>query len=426
MCMASATQISNGTERVRSGAKDAVHFVVRQPILDLRGRVHAFKLLFREEPLRLETDVADRKSLLSIAAFGLEKPSQLKKITGALAAFVECTEEMLSPQLAEALPASLAILEISSSIEPSAAVIASCHGLKTLGFRLALRDFNCGADRKSLVDLADYIEVDISRTDSDTRQDLCAQMQDKRPAMLANGVETQAEYRQARDEGFSLFAGSYYYQPAATRNRRPPANQLLRIELLKGLQQQPMDLHKMSQLVMRDGPLAFHLLRFVNSPLCGLRQEVQSIDTALLTLGEDTFRRIATLAIASQFNGNQPAEILCMAIIRGRFCEVAGTSCGLDPFNQYLLGLLSLLPAMQGLPMSEIAPTLPLSLEIREALMGTKCQARSVLGWLESYERGDWNACKAAVLANGLKQQELARCYVEAIEWAEAALYSAT
>jgi EAL and modified HD-GYP domain-containing signal transduction protein len=187
-----------------------------------------------------------------------------------------------------------------------------------------------------------------------------------------------------------------------------------------------MDVHKMSELVMRDGPLTFQLLRFVNSPVCALRQEVQSIERALVTLGEDTFRRIATLAIASQFNGSQPAELLCMAIIRGRFCEVAGLSRGLDPFNQYLLGLLSLLPAMQGMPMSEIAPTLPLNLEIREALMGTKNRDRSVLGWLESYERGDWNACDAAALADGLNQEELVRFYVKALEWAEAALHSAT
>jgi c-di-GMP-related signal transduction protein len=109
-------------------------------------------------------------------------------------------------------------------------------------------------------------------------------------------------------------------------------------------------------LVKRDGPLTYQLLRLVNSPFWGMRQNVESIEVALVAVGENAFRRIATLAIASEFNGDQPAELLCMAILRGRICEAMASQRGLDPFGQYLLGLLSLLPAMQGQPMSEVAP----------------------------------------------------------------------
>ena len=422
--MATVTRTIDGCEREGSGGKEAPRFVVRQPVLDLRTRVHAFKLIFRQTPLREEGHPNSRRILESVAYFGLGKPIELKRLTGTLVAFVECAEEILTAQLAQDLPASLTILEIPSIIEPRTEIIAACHELKTLGFRFALNDFKCLPCHEPLLEMADYVHVDFGRTDPETRRKIRARLQGKRIAMVANKVETWAEYRQACDEGFSLFAGSYYYQPVAIRNRRPPANQLLRIDILKALQQRPLDLHKMSQLVMRDGPLAFQVLRFVNSPVCALRQEVQSIATALLTVGDDAFRRIATLAIASQFNGDQPAELLCLAIIRARFCEVAGWSLGLDPFSQYLLGLLSLLPAMQGLPMGEIAAALPLRLEIRQALMGTSNRERVILGWLESYERGDWTACDRSACADKLNQEALARHYVEAVAWAEAALHS--
>jgi EAL and modified HD-GYP domain-containing signal transduction protein len=114
-----------------------------------------------------------------------------------------------------------------------------------------------------------------------------------------------------------------------------------------------------------------------------------------------------------------------MAMVRGRFCEVAGVKRDLDPFSQYLLGLLSLLPAMQGRPMSEVAPSLPLSDEIRAALMGTKNRHRGLLSWLEHCEHGDWVGCDAVAQANCLNQEKLARAYVEAVEWAEATLHSA-
>src|ERR1700677_769526 len=209
------------------------------------------------------------------------------------------------------------------------------------------------------------------------------------------------------------------------RNRRPPVNQILRIDILKALQQNPLDLRKVSQLVKRDGPITFQLLRLVNSPFFALCQTVDSIEVALLSVGDDAFRRIATMAIASEFNGDQPPELLCMAMVRARFCELAGLKRNLDPFGQYLLGLLSLLPAMQGQPMRDVAPVLPLDDKIREALLGAKNAERVLLGWLESCERGDWDGCDAASQTDNLNQQELAKVYVEAVAWSEAALHSA-
>jgi EAL and modified HD-GYP domain-containing signal transduction protein len=153
---------------------------------------------------------------------------------------------------------------------------------------------------------------------------------------------------------------------------------------------------------------------------------VESIHAALLAVGDDAFRRIATLAIATEFNGDQPPELLCMAMVRARFCEMAGLRRGLDSFGQYLLGLLSLLPAMQGQPMSELAPALAVTPEVREALMGTRNRERILLGWLESYERGDWAECDAAAQADRLDQEELVKFYIEAVAWAEAALHSAS
>ena len=367
----------------------------------------------------------DSRTMHATAAhFGLHKPFELKKLTGSMMAFVSCPEGALCEQLEQVLPASLTVLQITCP-EPSPELIETLQKIKALGFRLALDEFTWQPQSQPLLDLADYIKVDFSRTGLHARQLLIERLRGKTTALLAKKVETQAECRQAREEGFTLFEGYYFCQPMASKNRRPPANQLLRIEILKALQQHPMDLPKVSQLVKRDGPLAYQLLRLVNSPLWAVRQAVESIQTALMAVGEDAFRRIAMLAIASQFNGDQPPEILCMAMVRGRFCEVAASQLDLDPFSQYLLGLLSLLPAMQGQPMCEVAPTLPLSPGIREALMGTTNRERVLLGWLEHCERGDWPACDAEARHNALNEQELAKIYVEAVAWAEAALHSA-
>ena len=158
--------------------------------------------------------------------------------------------------------------------------------------------------------------------------------------------------------------------------------------------------------------------------MCAVRQEVRSIQSALLAVGEETFRRIATLAITSELSAGQPLEILRMAFVRGRFCELAALLCALDPTEQYLLGLLSLLPAMLLMPMEELTPALPLRDEICRALEGQANAQRSLLHWAECHEHGDWTACDAIAHASGLNEEALILCYAEAVAWAGEALRS--
>jgi EAL and modified HD-GYP domain-containing signal transduction protein len=63
----------------------------------------------------------------------------------------------------------------------------------------------------------------------------------------------------------------------------------------------------------RSPSLTYRLLRLVNSPAYATHAKICSIEEALLLVGENTFRRIVTLAIASDLNGKQPLEILRMA-----------------------------------------------------------------------------------------------------------------
>jgi len=418
--MAASAEAINKLENSGKPGKGGLHAVVRRPILDLKSRVHAFKLLFRGES---EPDEQDSRTMLDTAAIlKLENLTEFKKLTGKLMAFVSCPWPALSEELAKTLPPALTVLEIAPVPELSPEAIAACERQKAQGFRFALDDCFSQPVAEPLWQLADYVKVDIGRSSLEERTDLFERLRGKPMVMLAKNVETKKEYLQAKEEGFTLFEGYYFCQVVAKRNSRPPANQLLRIQILEALQHQPLELKMLSQLVKRDAPLAFQLLRLVNSPLYAMRQTVKSIEGALLAVGDDAFRRLATMAIAREFNGDQPAELLSIALMRARFCEVAGAQLGLDTFGQYLLGLLSLLPAMQGQSMAEVVPSLPLSPEIREALLGTANRERALLGWLEHFECNDWDWCDAAAAADGLNQSELAKVYRDAIAWTEAGM----
>lgn len=396
--------------------------MARQPILDLRGKVHAYELLFRdglENVFRGDHEVASRTIVDNAVIFGMEE------LAGGHPAFVNCTSEVLTGELPVVLPPGMTVLEILESVEPTPDLIAACRRLRAQGFRLALDDFIWEPRFIPLVELADYIKVDFLRSDSQARRQLFRQLGKNVVKMVAEKVETLEEYRQACEEGFTLFQGYYFCRPVMMEKRKIPANTLFHLEILKQLLLDPLDLPRLTPLVKSDTSLTYRLLRLVNSAGYGVRQEVRSIKAAMVIVGEDTFRRVATLAIATELSTGRPTEILRMALVRARFCELAAALCSLCPTEQYLLGMFSLLPAMLQVSMEQLTPMLPLRSQICESLHGADNPERRILTWLESHERGDWEASDAIVQSNHLNRELLFRFYAEAVRWTAATLHLA-
>ena len=274
-----------------------------------------------------------------------------------------------------------------------------------------------------LIELADYIKVDFMLSNERARAELRKRLHGVSVAMLAEKVETQEEFEQACAEGYTLFQGYYFCRPVLMKNRKVPANRLTYLELLQLLQSDAMDVHRLARLVKQDASLTYRLLRLVNSPIAAIRQEVRSIEAALVIVGEDAFRRIAMLAITSELNTNQPPEILRMAFARACFCEAASALGGLERAEQYLLGMFSMLPAMLRMPMMDLVPSLALREPIRAALLGAESQEASLLRWVEHHERGDWVRCDSIAQAHGLEQGRMMSHYADAIALAEKALH---
>jgi c-di-GMP-related signal transduction protein len=396
---------------------DGRRYVARQPILDVNSRVHAYELLFRSGPASAgfsgDGNAATRTVLDNSVMFGLER------LTGGLPMFINCTEEALLNGLVRVLPPEHTVLELLETLELSPDLIRVCKELKAEGYRLALDDFTWSPEWQPLVELADYVKVDLSATTPEQRSELKKALKRRPGRMILERVETAADLALAQREGFTLFQGYYFCRPVIVENRDIPANRLVQLELLQAILESPLNLLRISSLVKRDASLTYRLLRVVNSALYAPQRVVTSIESALVRIGDDMFRRIALLATASEAGSNKPSELLRMAFVRGRFCELAAPLVRQDATEQYLLGILSLLPAMLNLPVESVASALPLRGEIRRAMQGEDNAERTVLNWLIFHENGDWRACEALARVASLEEDRLAQLYSEALLWAE-------
>jgi len=399
---------------------DDLTYVARQPILDARGNVHGYELLFRSGPSAItfqgNGDAATRSVLDNTVVFGLER------LTGGMPVFVNCTQEALLNGLVMVLPPEHTVLELLETLKPTADLLATCQQLKEKGFRLALDDYEWKPEWRAFVELADYIKVDLSKTTVEQRAELKAQLTHNPARLVMERVETREDLELARSEGFTLFQGYYFCRPVLMGNRAIPANWLVHMEILQALNEEMPDITRVSELVKQDASLTYRLLRMVNSPLYSTRKVVSSIHGALVMIGGDMFRRVATLAIASELRGDQPSELLQTAFLRGRFCELAAAVTGQNPKEQYLLGILSLLPAMLSVPMETLVGALPLRTEVRQALMGDDIPERTVLQWLITYELGRWEDCDEIAQSAELPDVGFPAIYAEALLWAESVM----
>jgi EAL and modified HD-GYP domain-containing signal transduction protein len=409
--------LDEGAIGVRNLSRQAVEeacYIVRQPVLDRLGRVRGYDVLFRNTPealLRRDAEFALETLLDNQMIFGLER------LTNSLPAFVSCTAQALLEDWVLVLNPALTVLSISAVEDPPLMLRETCDLLKGRGFKLALDNYGWSEKPHPLLHLADYVRVDFRQFRSSDQQQLFHRLQNS-VVKVAQHVETEEDHAKAIEIGFTLFQGEYVCHPVLLRKRKLPANRALHLGLVRELYHNPLDIGKVSEHVRHDASLTYRLLRLVNSPFYGLYCEVRSVDAAIVVLGETTFRRVVMLAVLSEINMEHTPAILQAALVRARFCELAAQHFGLDPAEQYLLGLLSLLPAMLGASTEETVATLPLRKEICESLCGTVRADRKLLGWLECYERAEWDGCDRLVATYALDPQLLAGCYFEAVRWA--------
>ena len=395
----------------------------RQPILDQQESLVGYEISL-QPPVDTLVHDGSRAALLVCAAYA---DLGLRSALGQSVAFLQVDLDFLHDDAIEALPPEGVVLELVLDNPADERTLERCRALRERGYSLALADYTGLDDRsRGLLSMLDVIKIDIGQFDEIALAELAGALVRLPLKLLAQGVETQAEMQRCQKIGFKLFQGQYFAHPEIVSGRRLSASQTSLIQLIN-LAGRNTDTFTIEAAIKREPALAVNLLRIVNSVGYGVARRISSLQHAITMLGRRQLQRWLQLLLmtpAGQTPDTSRSPLLQVAALRGRMLEMLIELT--HPRDRqladqaFITGIMSMMPAALGLPMTEIFAQISLEPEIVEALSTHSGALGNVLALLECFDAQDDAGCDAA-LANfstgKLTRDKLNHCLAESLRW---------
>ena len=409
-------QSTSGPSGVATQASQLARYVARQPILTGNEQVFGYELLFRDGVAdyfrNTDADAASRSTLDTSLLMGLDILCDGRR------AFINCTTETLLKDYITLLPASQVVVEILESVVVDDLVKAACVRLKEAGYTIALDDFVANDPRAELVELADFVKVDLQATSAEERASIVQRFGSPRCRMLAEKVETREEFSVCKKAGFTYFQGYFFRKPELLHAREIPKNQVNYLRLLQAISHDEVEAKEIEDIIKGEASLCYRLLRYLNSAAFSFAAEIHSVRHGLAILGEREVRRWVRLVATLSAGENKPSDLVLSALVRARYCELLAPKVPHGESDLFLVGLLSLMDTILQIPMGVVLEGISLDRETRAVLLGQKSQLGPVYQLMLSQEAADW--AKVSELCSQLRVPEslATTCHWQAMQWA--------
>ena len=389
-------------------------FVARQPIYNKSNILIGYELLYRAG----DTDVAeftDGKVASSEVILNSFMNIGLDGLVGSAKAFINIPEELVINESFTPMFENQTVLEILEDINPTDEVVAGVNRLKEQGYEIALDDFQYTVEYERLLELTDYVKIDVVQFDMDEVEKQLKYIKKFNIKLIAEKIETQEIYESCVNLGFEYFQGFYFCKPQLVKKKHTPSNKIVVLNILNKLDNPNYDLDDVENTLALDAVLTFKILRYVNSAAFSQRKEIESIKEALVLVGGNTIKKWATLILMTQLMEGKPQALFVTALVRARMCELIAEHRGENSEQMFTIGLLSLIDALMDTPMIDLLDELALSTPVKLALLDYDGESGLILKNVIDYEKGQWND----LLVHGIDVKAYSSCYMEAVKWAD-------
>ena len=371
--------------------------MARQPIFSKSQDVVAFELLFRGQAdaglQAIKDDVATFDVVMNTYA-NIVANEGSKRVP----CYLKVTDKVLLNDSLPELPPSLFSLEILGRSDITPEFIAKVKECAQKGYRIVLADYDPNDSRfDRLLNVIHVLKLDIQKLGLSELPSIINKLKSYQLDLLADKVETKDEFRQCLEMGFSLYQGYFLSRPVPVKGKKISSNKVLLLQLLGELEQDNATGASLEGIAINDPALTYKILKVVNSAAFNVPREINSLSHAITLLGMEQIRRWIMLFLTTSQDG-KPNQLTRNMLIRGRMCELLAELSGhTNTMNYFIVGLLSQLDALFDIEMKELLNEVPLSHELKDALLQLSGPMGETLKDVENYERGQFDQLSGSV-----------------------------
>jgi EAL and modified HD-GYP domain-containing signal transduction protein len=394
-------------------------FLARQPIFDKELRVQAYELLFRSSLenfyQHFNGDEAT-STVLDHSFFGVG----LEEVTRGKRAFVNFTRNLLVKEFATLFSKDMLVVEILEDIEPDREIVGKCQRLKELGYSIALDDFTMRPGFEFVLPYVDIVKIDFVSTRGVERRLV---IDDLRTAtsnilFLAEKVETQEDFDEARKIGYTYFQGYFFERPNIISKKAVSAYKMNYLRILQEINRPELNLNRLEAIFKQDVTLSYKLMTYINSAYFGFPNEIRSIRHALSLLGPKEARKWLSLMALSSIGKDKSEELVVSSLFRANLCELLAPLVGMKEYGAdlFLVGLFSMIDAFLDQPLETILESLPISKRIKTTLLGEDTEFSNIYKLVLAYEKGAWDTAFSYLSMFETKVENLPELFIRTVE----------
>ncbi len=381
--------------------------VGRQGIYDAEHSLLAYELLFRAYEGIGESAVAGERATSQVIAstfgtFGLDNIADGRPV------FINFTRAFLTGIIPIPVEPDRVVIEVFEDVVADSELLGGLHQLAEQGYRIAVDDFRGDADRASLLELADYVKIDVTDLSSAAIAVLVEQVRGYGAALMATRVQDAETFQRCIEQGFEMFQGPHLQRPLVLERRTLSPSQLICVRLLNDLADPETPIQRIEQMVGTDPGLTLRLLRTANSSSIGAVSEVTSLRQALVMIGPRRLRSWVVLTLLEGSATTSSSDGLWSVLARAFACQRLG---GPEADLAFTIGLLSGAAQLLGVEPDAVADGSGVGAEAREALLEGAGPAGRALVAVLAHEHDD----DEGIASTGLLPFDVSRAYLESL-----------
>lgn len=390
-------------------------YIVRQPIIDKNQKVVAYEILYKEDESSLYNQ-NDMRVANAIEQFLLEL-SDDKFLAGRMA-FLTFTPNLLMKNIPKMFSEERLIIQIEDNaiVHPLARKII--YRYKKQGYRIAIKSFEFSQRYFSMLDVVDIIKIDLSSPEV-SQKNVVDIAQSFGKQVAAYNINSPEALSLAESYDCDYYQGSYVAEQRTSKAYRFDHLQSNFFQLMVAITKDEPDIEEITKIISRDVTLAFSLMKLVNSAYFALRNRVKSVQQALVILGIGQLKQWIYLLSFKQDSGGMSDELIRMSFLRATFCEALSAfvpDLPISPNEAYMMGMFSTLGTLMELPLEQALSELPLSDEVKNALISGEGKCGDLFGLVLCYHNADWACMTNHAQTLGIPMNVITRTYFECVE----------